>query len=274
MKILVPTDFSKLSKVAVLYAAALCKKLKGEMVLVHAVYFDAPSKGQVEVKMRKIMDTMVENAEQDIITLTKEIREKVGSKLNITSYVVEGHPVENVIDSIAKKYKVDFIVVGTKGASGLKKVLMGSNATAVISNSTIPVITVPEFARFNNFKNIIYASDMSSPTKELDSIINLVKVSNATLHVLHILPVDSKNKFDSDKLNTELIEQYNYPKIVVAVRKSDDIKDAIEEYVADSRAEIIAMFTRKLSFFDRLFGTSVTRAMAFHSWIPILSFRK
>jgi len=274
MKILVPTDFSKLSKVAVLYAASLCKKLKGEMILVHAVYFDAPSKGQIEVKMRKIIDTMIENANQDIDALIKEIREQVGAKLNISSQVVEGYTVEDVIESIAKKYKVDFIVVGTKGASGMKKVLMGSNATAVISNSTIPVITVPEFARFNEMKNIVYASDMQSAKKELNSMINFVKSLNATLHVLHILPTETNKKFDSEKLKTELMEQFNYQKIIVAIRKSEDIKEAIEEYMADSRADIIAMFTHKLTFFERLFDKSVTRTMAFHTWVPLLSFRK
>jgi len=42
MKILLPTDFSKLSKVAVIYAARMAKKLNAEIVLLHVVFIDAP----------------------------------------------------------------------------------------------------------------------------------------------------------------------------------------------------------------------------------------
>ncbi|OFY84093.1 MAG: hypothetical protein A3F72_19635 [Bacteroidetes bacterium RIFCSPLOWO2_12_FULL_35_15] len=65
MKILLPTDFSKLSKVAVHYAAKLAKKLNAEIVLLHAVFIDAPPRAQAALKINQILEAMVDNAKQD-----------------------------------------------------------------------------------------------------------------------------------------------------------------------------------------------------------------
>ena len=54
MKILIPTDFSKLSKVAVLYAANMAKRLGAEIILLHIVYIAASPRAQVAMKEKQI----------------------------------------------------------------------------------------------------------------------------------------------------------------------------------------------------------------------------
>lgn len=274
MKILLPTDFSKLSKVAVLYAAKLAKKLNAEIVLIHAVFINSPPRAQAALKTNQILDAMIDNAKQDFVYLTNEVKQEAGNKIGISYKIVKGYPVEDVIETFAHNNDIDLIIMGTKGASGLIKVLIGSNATAVIGNSNIPVIAVPEHARFNNIKHIVYASDMLALNKEVKTLIQFAQLFDSFIHILHIVSSNSKKKIDKIKIQNDLISKYNYPHISVHVSLNDDIVEAIDEYIADVKADLIAMFTHKPTFFEKLFGKSVTREMAFHSWIPLLAIKK
>lgn len=274
MKILIPTDFSKFSRVAVFYAAKLAKKLDAEIILLNVVFIGGPGRSQTMIKTQEIIDYIKENSQRNFKKLLNEIRKEVGTKVKITSETIEGYPVEDVVEKFAVENKIDMIIIGTKGASGLKKVLIGSNAAAVISNSKIPVITVPEHARYNNIKHIVYASDMLALKREIKTLIAFAQLFNAAIHMVHIVSIDSKKNFDSKKIQKDLISKYGYRQIHFHISESDDVIEAIDDFLADSKADLLAMFTHKPTFFEKLFDTSITRKMAFHSWIPLLAIKK
>ena len=69
-------------------------------------------------------------------------------------------------------------------------------------------------------------------------------------------------------------KKMKYPKITFHVSINDDITEGIDEYVAKIKADMVSMFTHDLTFYEKLFGKSVTRQMAFHTWIPMLTFKK
>ena len=270
MKILIPTDFSKLSLVAVNYAVKMAKKLSAEIVLLNVIFISAPPRAMVAVKVKSIEDAMFDNAKQVSIQLINELKAEHKGKLNISYEIIKGYPVEEIVESYAIHNKVDLIIMGTKGASGLAKILIGSNAASVINNSDIPVIIVPAFARFNNIKHIVYATDVLNLNKELKMIVPFAQLFDATIHILHI--GSSKSKM---KINTKtIIDNIKYSKITFHVSINDDISEGIEEYIADTKADILAMFTHDLTFFEKLFEKSVTRQMALHSRIPLLTIKK
>ena len=62
--------------------------------------------------------------------------------------------------------------------------------------------------------------------------------------------------------------------MVTLVLVDNDIHSAIDQYVEVSKADVLAMFTHELSFFEKVFDRSMTRKMAFHSRIPLLAFRQ
>lgn len=274
MKILLPTDFSKLSKVAAHYAAKLAKKFNAEIILLYAVFINAPPRAQSALKTNQILDAMADNAEMEFISLINELKQEIGGKINIGYKIIKGYPVKDVVETFAHHNNIDLIIMGTKGASGLTKVLMGSNATAVIGNSNIPVISIPEHARFRHIKHIVYASDLLAVNREVKTLIQFAQLFNATIHVLHVISSNSTDKFDSIKMQDGLINNNNYPQISVQITVNEDIEAAIDEYLADINADMLAMFTHTPTLFEKIFGKSVTREMAFHSWIPLLSIKK
>jgi len=273
MKILIPTDFSPLSKVAVQYAAKLANKLKAELILLSVVNLDhSPGRGALNVKY--LEDKLAENAVNDCTQLINEIILENKRKIDITSHVIKGFPVESVVTNYAQHNDIDLIVMGTKGATGLKKIILGSNAAAVIDKSRIPVIAVPEFARFTSLKDIVYATDIANLKDELKTVVSFAKTFNAVVHILHIVPTTGESRSDIKETVTKLTKAMNYKQITFAVSLHDDAAEGIEKYVFKHKTDMLAMFTHELTFFEKLFGKSITRQMAFLGSVPLLTFKK
>jgi nucleotide-binding universal stress UspA family protein len=270
--ILVPTDFSALSKVAVMYAARLAVQLKAKIFLVSVVNVNTTS--QTLMKWQKLEEEMLEIAQQDADKLIDEIRTQVGGELNIRYQSVKGFPIELVLERFIGEHKIDLIVMGTKGVTGLKKTLLGSNATAVIDHSSIPVVAVPGDAKFNNVKRIIYATDLESVHEEIQTIAVYARKLGAEISILHVLPTDSTKTIDTKEITKQLIAETKYKAISFDVMHNDDISEAVEEFFQAQHGDMLAMFTHKLHFFEKLFGRSVTQQMAFHAEVPLLTFNK
>lgn len=281
MKILVPCDFSKISNNAALYAAKFAKKVNAEIILFHVTYFAYSSNVLVEFKEHEIKDLRFSDASQECTLLTEEIKSIVKG-VKVSFKVVAGFPIASSIEAYAASNKVDLIVMGTKGARGLEKVLFGSNATDVINKSSIPVITVPKYARFKKLKHIVYASDtsvISEMHSRIQKLIALGQLFDATIDILHVLPQYRQNSRDNEEINlieikNNLINEYKYKKISFHVCYNDDVIEAINDFSADRETDLLAMFTHDITFFEKVFNESVSREMAFHSLVPLLTIKK
>lgn len=274
MRILLPTDFSKLSIIPVYYAAKLARKIKAEIILFHAVYVEAMPRASTSFKSGLLMNAMSENAVADLEALAAKLKEDVGSDIEVSWQLEVGLPMEAALEAYVAENKIDLIIMGTKGASGLKKVLMGSNTAAVIANSKIPVIAVPELAYFSNIHKIVYASDLQDVENEVEALLPFARLFDASIHLLHIAPPESEPPVVAAILEKTLIDRYQYPNIAVHILKSDNVVESIDAFIAANGANILAMFTHKPTFFEKLFGQSVTREMAFHSNVALLTMKK
>jgi nucleotide-binding universal stress UspA family protein len=273
MTILVPTDFSTPSRVAIGYAAGLAKKTNAKVIML-SVQIESDS--LQTAKLRKLQDSNVQTARKDAeraLSVLKERFPKVSCSFEYTlaSTVVEG------IESFATARKVDLIVMGSKGASGLKKILMGSNATAVIDNSSVPVIVVPNKPNFKTEKTlnkIVYATDATNFKLEAKLVADLAKKLNASMEVLHIMPDDTtSNKKGAHVSGAKLAELEHFTKGPVHILPAQKIAKSLDGFVKAQQADAVAMF-HSLEHKDKLFGTSLTRELAFQNTFPLLSFRK
>lgn len=271
MKIIVPTDFSDASFKASEFAARMAHDLECEIQCVHFVHIDV-QKPMVAVHAHQIEHAMIENARADGDELIDKLK-SISGNTNLTIEVRKGFPVSKSVEMFATEQHGDLIVMGTKGATGLKKVLMGSNAAAVINECSQPVLTVPDHCRYKGIKNIVYASGSIHPVNELKRLIAFAGWFDADIQIVHFRQADSnllENFPDEEKLKTEL----NYRKLHFHLRQHDDVLEGIQDFINEHPTDILSMFTHHLNFFERLFGAGLTRQMSFHSEIPLLSLRK
>ncbi|MEP3836910.1 MAG: universal stress protein [Algibacter sp.] len=272
MKILIPTDFSQLSKIAIQYAIGLSKDFELELVLLHIINTYNPTMARIGSK--KLGEVIKTSSEQDMNELLKEIKKENGDHVKITTNIIYGSSIEKEVEAFALKNNIDIICIGTKGATGLKKIIFGSNAAGIIASSSIPVITVPEYAQYKGIINIVYSSDLENLEEELKLIIPFAKLFNSWIKILHI--INEHENFNVDLQNQEhrLRTLFSYEKIKTKEIKNDSVINGINEYVSGIDADMVAMFTRRTALFEKIFNKSITKSAAFQTKTPLLTFQK
>jgi nucleotide-binding universal stress UspA family protein len=273
INILVPTDFSALSKVAVQYAIKIANKLNGRVTLLHVVTINKPTRATMHERIRELEEDLIRFAERDLNKLIKEVCKTVKTSEPIKYSVVRSGEFTDAVKKEARRLKTGLIVMGTKGASGLKKAVVGSNTASVIELSNVPVIAVPSRAQFKGFKDIVYASDLKNLERELKTLKLYADQFGSVIHLVHIVPT-GKDVDELEEKIDKVVKKLRCKNIVSLVLVDRYIEGAIDQYIGVCKADLLAMFTHDLSFYEKLFDRSMTRKMAFHSSVPLLAFKK
>ena len=141
-KILVPVDFSDYSKKALRYARPFAEQFGAEIILLHVVepvvtpesyYFVPP--GLEEANVRR--------ADSVRKRLTDLRKDELGTEIRGDTVVQLGKPFHEIV-KVAQVEQVDLIILTTHGYTGLKHVMLGSNAERVVRHAPCPVLVVRE----------------------------------------------------------------------------------------------------------------------------------
>ncbi|HNR08904.1 MAG TPA: universal stress protein [Saprospiraceae bacterium] len=270
--ILVPTDFSELSRVAARYAVRLIANQDIRIHLLHVKGVNPAS--HALINMHKLETEMDRAAEEDGRDLVRELSALGGNKLKIRLVNKVGNSLRKAIDEYAEKQHIDLIVMGSGGADGLKKALVGSNAVTVINESRIPVIVVPANASFEGLQDIVYATDMNHLATEMDQMSKLARWFGAKLHILHVIRDGKHEKIQVESILATLEKLVPGTHLEFHTARGSHIAEAIDHFVTHKKADLVALFTHKLEFYEKLFDTGVTRQMAYQNHIPMLAFNK
>jgi len=273
LNILVPTDLSDLSKIAVQYAIKIANKLEGNITLLHVITIVQPTRATMRLQLKSLEKELVEIAKEDLEIFVNGLSKQIKHNQPIKVKVAKGSSFNDTVKKEAKKLRTGLIVMGTRGASGLKKYVLGSNTTSVIGISHVPVLAVPELGEFKNFNNVVYATDLKHIQSELKTLIPYLQKFSSLVHLVHVTS-SLKDVSTLEKKLDAIVQKAGMENVIVRVMVNKNVDEAIEHYVEVSKANLLAMFTHDLSFYEKLFNRSMTRKMAFHSKIPLLAFRQ
>jgi nucleotide-binding universal stress UspA family protein len=140
-RILIPTDFSKFSDVAVSYATALAEKFGAELYLLHVVQDLAVFVPEAVAVTPPLVIPPEQFRASAEAALAKAIQSGQLKGLRVQPVVREGAPFYEIV-RFAKEEAIDLIVMGTHGHSGLVHVLLGSVTERVVRKAPCPVLTV------------------------------------------------------------------------------------------------------------------------------------
>lgn len=139
--VLVATDFSKCSDVALDYGRALARQFGARLHVIHAVEPFAPdvTTGGFVAAIPELQASMDEAARGQLeALLTPDDRQTLHATTVLVSFAA---PSPAIVEYAANEH-VDLIVVGTHGRRGVSHLLMGSVAEKVVRTAPCPVLTV------------------------------------------------------------------------------------------------------------------------------------
>jgi nucleotide-binding universal stress UspA family protein len=273
LNILVPTDFSPLSKVASSFAVRIAQQLDGNITFLHVLTITAPVRVSMHEKMQKLEHDMIRIAERDLHKHIKEVTRHLDGTLATKTVIHRSSQFVDALNAESKRLRSGLVVMGTRGATGLKKAVLGSNTTSVIEESHIPVLVVPDKARFKGFHDIVYACDMKDPEHELKTLLPYAEKFDSVVHLVHVTSSGRKIEEFEDRME-KLLTKLDAKNVASIVLLDDDVEAALQQYLTINKASLLAMFTHKPSFIEKLMDRSMTRKVAFHSSVPLLAFKK
>jgi len=273
-RILVPVDFSKEAESAARVAASIAKKTGSEIFLVHMLELPVTTIDPAE------MNTI--SSEPQIIYFMKLAHEKFDKfkklpffkGLTVVETIQFQHAFSGIINE-SEKNKIDLIVMGSQGASGLQEMFIGSNTEKVVRRSKIPVLVIKKDVEELDVKDLIFASDFNKESKStFQRVINFANLFEAKIHLLYINTIHNFNTTKNIESRIEnFMKDFDYSNYTKNIYNDISIEKGILSFARDIDADLIALNTHGRSGLSQLFNGSIGLELANHALRPVITFK-
>lgn len=267
MKILLPTDCSDFSQKAIQHALKMNEFFQAELYFFHSVII----MGVQENMVRKLFDILAKEASEEVKQMVDNIQMQSQTDFTYKIVIAHGNPV-NEINSFVDLNAIDLIIMGSKGTSGVKKAIMGSNAAKIALNPPCPVMIIPEKAEINTkISDIVYATDLTELKNEMGTAVAISRLFDAQLHVLHIYPENlSLMEFDIEGITLELTRKYNYEKISFEAIMDNNIINGLHYYAKINEPGMLMLYRHQKETAERIFDPDISKEYAYAAELPLL----
>jgi len=267
--ILFPTDFSLNSEKALPFAVEMARLFQAELTLFNSY--------KLPYSKSNLIMSMQDRMREDSLNELEKIRARVLAnenykdlKVNIDSRVGSFVP---LIPKVANDCSTNMIVMGTKGASSIKEIFIGSNTLEVIQTTKCPVFAIPENAAEVKIKKIAMATDLQkvNKTERLKVIFKLARITGAPIEFVNVVRKQDEALSEEKTRQAAILEEMagDIP-TSIHFTSNEDIIDGLSDYIIEKKPDMVALLARKHSLFERIFTKSITNKLSFRTEIPLL----
>lgn len=275
-RILFPTDFSENARNAIVFALSLFKNEPCEFFLLNT--FQVGSSGLIttmsrtnQTRLYQITKEASKKGLQNELKFIDEHYDNPKHKFNILMWV---STLTNAVRQVVFDKDIDYLIMGTKGATGLKEIFMGSNAYKIIKNIDLcPIIAVPDNFEQNTIETILFITGFEHihHSYEIKPMIDIAKILNAKIRVLYLGDVNTLEPHQ--KTAYELIQKRlkSVDHELIILKKEKPINLIIKELVEENDdIGIVCMINYWHSFFEKITHEPVIKKVTFNTKVPFL----
>ncbi|MFT3884685.1 MAG: universal stress protein [Flavobacteriales bacterium] len=261
MRILLLTDFSDSAMHAALYASRVFGRDDVSYVFVHAHFETGYADPMVQAYVPELLET-TRIALEDTLTA---FRERTGIQGASQELLLGPLPV--ALDAFAFEHGGDLVVMGQRGKH--QNPLFGTNTTAMIKNSPIPVLAVPENAAIRPLQRVLLADDHDVVAPKDLAVLRSIALHTAAEVVVAHVPVSMQEGADHWSNGIYGTGLSGVPLRFIEAH-GRDIADALLRSTQKERADMIAVIHRHTGFLGRLFHASMAKELALDGHHPLL----
>ncbi len=272
--ILYPTDFSTPALNAYIYALHIADFFGAKITTSH-VYEHKPLPA---AHMRHTLEEFYKTAELERFEDYKDATEALNAvahkegldRVKVEHVMERGETLIKTILRVVKEQNSDFIVMGTKGASGLRAVFQGSVAGEVMEHAPTPLLAVPDAARFDGkLDHIAFFSDYSEKDEAAFRILlEFAEPFQPNIYILNRhaqARSDDKSAMEAFKHKFPESKMLHYDWVT-----AEQYLDQCFDYLESKAIDIAAIRVVKTNFLQELFNKNEGKQLAYQSRTPIL----
>lgn len=273
--ILIPTDFSKTSLLALEQAAFMARLCKADLHLLHVVEIsDTVYNIYNPAILINDVGAVEKLALKQLMELAATIKKKYA--IGVKPICKDGYTTSVIIDTVNER-NIDIVVMGTHGASGFNEFFMGSNAHKTVTICPCPVITVQTHSKKIGFTNIVLPiDDCVYSRQKVDSTIALAKKYAAKINILGFL--EKGNDTDPEKFNVKIasvqkaVEKSGLP-YEIKITKGNNFAESTMNFSKKIKADLVVVLTDHESHMKSMFLGAFAKRIVNHSRIPVMSIK-
>lgn len=276
---IVPTDFSDSAEHAATFAVELARMMEGSIVFYHAFnYPDADPMKPVYSRTGNLIhpNHMAEDyrkaVEQKMVQMCEEIQLQTDQRVQCNHFSTEGLTIDQALETM-EDLNNSMVVMGTRGYSERDEIFIGSNAARMVEKSPVPVMVIPEGARYKPITRVLFASGLlEKDISPLTSIMPLIKTYDAHIDFVHLDPDVDVDEEDALEGYKEIVKDHiDYDRMSFYLLQEKDVIEGLEHAVENYNSDVLVMHTlRRSGWIDKLFHRSLSKEMVFHTKLPLL----
>ena len=273
--ILIPTDFSENAWNAIEYALQFFGKSSCNFYILHvSTSADSPYREEVVTQGDIKVSAAVKSPSKKLLhkTIERIIKSPYSNSKHKFYPVMDRHYIINSIRKQVVEKKIDFIVMGTRGASGINRLAVGSNTGNVITKVKCTTLVVPENAKFECLKELAFPTDFSSfyHAETLQPMADIVEANHAAVRALHINRTRDELNEDQKKNKEFLDDYFNNQEHSFHFLSSQHIEDAMQDFVENKHINLIAMLAKNLNYLQKILFHPTTSKASYYTDVPFL----
>lgn len=265
MNILLPTDFSENSKNAVAYALEFFRDTPCTFHLLHVSppHLETLNHGHL---------TMPGDIKKKFDNILNWVDEK---KVNPNHHFHICYKVRYFIEAIREKVSeknIDLILMGTKGVSNQKEIILGKNTSDVVMKVKCPTLAISENAIFQPHKEILFPTDykIRYSAKMLESLKNITRLSNTSIKILELFSTENEPNSDQisnrDSLKNSLIPDIPETQTYYSLKDPDPK----QLFRTNRNVDMIVMAAKNLNLCQKLLKDHNNHQIPFIRKLPLL----
>lgn len=269
--LLVPTDFSDNATAACQYAAMLASRYEWKLRLLHAynpfyTVFQPSGQNQEE---RDLLEKQVSESMSAVIA---DLRNRYPT-VAIAGEKRLGNVADAVVHSVAEINGVKMVVMGTKGATGLRYALLGSNTFDVIKKSPVAVLAVPE--KLNSHRLDKVGFPINFHATEIAALFDFVDLMDHPMEIT-LFHLYERGKKDAEvrmqewrrKFERMIADSWSVAHFQVA--RTANIQTGINRFTLREKLDALVMTAMDKPFLERAFsGKKMVKAVAHRLVVPV-----
>lgn len=250
-KILCPIDFSPGAQLAMRVAVRIAAAHEAELVLANVWYLPSFAYAADSTVPSEAIQLMIDDSERGLAQARREA-EALGAR-RVTTTLVTGLPWDQLVGLLRGDPAYDLVVMGTRGRTGLARVLLGSVTEQVVRHAPCPVLTVRDQRDAGAFRHVLCPVDFSDDARRaVDLAAALAAPDGAGIALLHAveLPVSYSGEpllpgliEDLDRRAAASLEQW-----AAELRARVAVPVATHSRIGRPGAQILAALDRDPSF--------------------------
>ena len=273
---MIPTDFSENAWNAINYAMQLFKEQDCTFFLLNTYTPVIPSSRFMAPMIDgvRIEDAIRSHSEKELVNTVNKIKAEYANPLHKFETISSFNLLIDEVLDIVDTNKIELIVTGTKGASGLDEVFMGSNTVRIIKNVTkCPVLAIPQNFGFVTPKEIAFATDFNRfyTASELAPLIEMAKTFDSVVRIVHVQngiePLNEIQQFNFTMLRKYLADIDHF---VHTISELHSVSKSLELFSSELNIHLLAMLNYQHSYVEKMTREPIVKRTAFHTQIPLL----